>query len=147
MLGEPPGSPRPLPQVRFADKALRAFPEGARFAGRDACVVASRAVTLHLGLQCSRVARPKRNWIQEERRKTLGDWVAFCLRCGHTLRYFVEDEAELPVGCPQCGGELRHRCPSCDAPIASAFAVECEECGEPVRSSELFGVQIRRPGK
>jgi hypothetical protein len=25
MLGEPPGSPRPLPLVRFADKALRAF--------------------------------------------------------------------------------------------------------------------------
>jgi hypothetical protein len=25
-LGEPPGSPRPLPLVRFADKALRAFP-------------------------------------------------------------------------------------------------------------------------
>jgi len=26
MLGEPPGSPRPPPLVRFADKALRAFP-------------------------------------------------------------------------------------------------------------------------
>jgi hypothetical protein len=25
-LGEPPGSLRPLPLVRFADKALRAFP-------------------------------------------------------------------------------------------------------------------------
>ena len=25
-LGEPPCSPRPLPLVRFADKALRAFP-------------------------------------------------------------------------------------------------------------------------
>ncbi len=25
-LGEPPGSPRPLPLVRFAYKALRAFP-------------------------------------------------------------------------------------------------------------------------
>jgi hypothetical protein len=91
--------------------------------------------------------KPKRNWIQEERRKTLGDWVAFCLLCGHTLRYFLDDEAELPVGCPQCGGELRHRCPSCNAPIPSAFAVACEECSEPVRSSELFGVQIRRPGK
>jgi len=32
MLGEPPGSPRPLPLVRFADKTLRAFPEGGRFA-------------------------------------------------------------------------------------------------------------------
>jgi hypothetical protein len=26
MLEEPPGSPRPLPLVRFADKALHAFP-------------------------------------------------------------------------------------------------------------------------
>jgi hypothetical protein len=26
MLGKPPGFPRPLPLVRFADKALRAFP-------------------------------------------------------------------------------------------------------------------------
>ena len=34
MLGEPPGSPKPPPLVRFADKALRAFPEGVRFRGR-----------------------------------------------------------------------------------------------------------------
>ncbi len=89
----------------------------------------------------------KRNWIQEERRKTLGDWVAFCLACGHTLRYFLEDEDALPAHCPQCDGELRHRCPSCEAPIASAFAVTCEECEAPVRPSELFGTAIRRPGK
>jgi hypothetical protein len=94
-----------------------------------------------------RMARPKRNWIQEERRRTLGDWVAFCLECGHTLRFFLEDEGQLPAGCPQCGGELRHRCPGCDAPIASAFAVKCEECGTSVRRTELFGVQIRRPGR
>ena len=42
--------------------------------------------------------RPKRNWIQEERRKTLGDWVAFCVGCGFTLRYFVELESELCRG-------------------------------------------------
>ena len=93
------------------------------------------------------MAKAKRNWIQEERRKTLGDWVAFCLRCGHTLRYFLEDEADVPPACPQCGGELRHRCPSCAAPIASAFTVECEECGAPVREPELFGTTIRRPGR
>ena len=93
------------------------------------------------------MAKPKRNWIQEERRKTLGDWVAFCLKCGHTLRYFLDDEDELPASCPQCSGELRHRCPSCDAPIASAFAVECEECDAPIRGPELFGTTIRRPGK
>jgi predicted RNA-binding Zn-ribbon protein involved in translation (DUF1610 family) len=93
------------------------------------------------------VGKPRRNWIQEERRKTLGDWVAFCLRCGHTLRYFLDDEAFLPAACPQCGGELRHRCTVCEAPIASAFAVECEECGAPVRDAELFGTTIRRSGK
>ena len=89
----------------------------------------------------------KRNWIQEERRKTLGDWVAFCLRCGFTQRYFLEDEDELPSSCPDCGGELRNRCPACRAPIASAFAVECEECGEAVRAAELFGTPIRKPGR
>jgi predicted amidophosphoribosyltransferase len=93
------------------------------------------------------MAKAKRNWIQEERRKTLGDWVAFCLTCGHTLRYFLDDEDELPDACPQCTGELRHRCPSCAAPIPSAFAVACEECGAPVRDAELFGTAIRRPGK
>lgn len=89
----------------------------------------------------------RRTWIQEERRKALGDWVAFCLACGHTQRYFLEYEAELPDACPTCSGELRHRCPSCGAPIASAFAVECEECGAPLRSPELFGSRIRRTGR
>ena len=89
----------------------------------------------------------KRNWIQEERRKTLGDWVAFCLRCGFTQRYFLEDEPALSAACPDCGGELRNRCPACGSPIASAFAVDCEECDEPVRPPELFGTPIRKPGK
>jgi predicted nucleic acid-binding Zn ribbon protein len=93
------------------------------------------------------VAKVKRNWIQEERRQTLGDWVAFCLTCGHTQRYFLEYEDQLPRTCPTCGGELRHRCPACGAPIASAFAVECEECEAPVREPTLFGTTIRRPGK
>jgi hypothetical protein len=35
------------------------------------------------------------DWLREERRKTLGDWVAFCLECGHVQRYFEELEAEL----------------------------------------------------
>lgn len=88
----------------------------------------------------------KRNWIQEERRRTLGDWVAFCLTCGHTLRYFEELETELPETCPQCGEALRARCPSCDARFPSAFQVECEECGAEVRPPELFGGPIRKPG-
>ena len=90
------------------------------------------------------MAKPKRNWIQEERRQSLGDWVAWCLGCGFTLRYFEESEAEVPGLCPQCAGEVRRRCPSCDARFPSAFQVECEECGAEVRPRELFGAAIRR---
>lgn len=91
--------------------------------------------------------RPKRNWIQEERRKTLGDYTCFCLGCGSVWRYFLEGEAELPRECPHCGGETRNRCPTCDAPFPSAFAVECEECGAEVRPPQVLGVRIRKPGK
>lgn len=93
------------------------------------------------------MARPRRNWIQEERRKTLGDWVAFCIACGFTVRYFVELEDELPHVCPQCAGEVRHLCPSCGARFPSAFQVTCEECGASVRPDALFGGRIRKPGR
>jgi predicted nucleic acid-binding Zn ribbon protein len=89
----------------------------------------------------------KRSWIQEERRRTLGDWVAFCLRCGHVQRYFEDFEDELPARCPQCEGPLLARCLSCDARIASAFAVECEECGARLRADEGFGSRIRKTGR
>ena len=92
-------------------------------------------------------AKPKRNWIQEERRKTLGDFVAFCLACGHVQRYFLDDEDTLSAACPQCGDELRHRCPTCSAPIPSAFAVRCEECDAELRPRQLFGTEIRKPGR
>ena len=85
-----------------------------------------------------------RSWLQEERRKTLGDWVAFCLGCGFVQRYFEEFEAELPSGCPQCGGEIRSRCPECGARFSSAFAVDCDSCGAGLRPAEQFGVRIRR---
>jgi hypothetical protein len=84
------------------------------------------------------------DWLREERRKTLGDWVAVCLACGFAQRYFEEWESGLPETCPQCDGELRARCPGCGARFASAFAVECEICGEALRPSTLFGVPIRR---
>ena len=89
----------------------------------------------------------KRNWIQEERRKTLGDWVAFCVECGFTLRYFVELEAEMPADLPELRGEVRHLCPACGARFPSAFLVECEECSAEVRPNELFGGPIRKTGK
>jgi hypothetical protein len=93
------------------------------------------------------VARPKRNWIQEERRRALGDWVAWCLSCGFTLRYFDGSEDQLPAACPQCAGEVRSLCPACGARFPSAFQVECEECGAEVRPRELFGTPIRKPGR
>jgi ribosomal protein S27E len=85
------------------------------------------------------------NWLKEERRRTLGDWVAFCPACGHAQRYFDESEAELPDACPTCATALVVRCPSCGGRIASAFAVECESCGTALREPTGFGVPIRRP--
>ena len=87
------------------------------------------------------------DWLREERRKTLGDWVAVCLGCGFAQRYFDDWEQELPATCPQCGGEIRSRCPSCGARFSSAFTVECEACGDDVRPPELFGVPIRKAGR
>jgi DNA-directed RNA polymerase subunit RPC12/RpoP len=84
------------------------------------------------------------DWLRQERRKVLGDWVAFCLGCGAARRWFEEFEADVPATCPQCGGELLRRCPSCGAPFSSLAVVECEECGEAVRPNELFGSKIRR---
>ena len=85
------------------------------------------------------------DWLREERRKTLGDWVAVCVGCGFAQRYFAGSEHELPAECPQCRGEVRSRCPECDARFSSAFAVECEACRAPLRPHELFGTAIRRP--
>ena len=84
------------------------------------------------------------DWLREERRKTLGDWAAFCLRCGHVQRYVEDREASLPPECPQCCGELRVRCPGCDSRIAGAFDVECEACGTTLRPPQQFGARIRR---
>jgi rRNA maturation endonuclease Nob1 len=84
------------------------------------------------------------DWLREERRKVLGDWVAVCVACGHAQRYFEEWEKELPETCPACGGELRARCPACGARFSSAFAVECEACGGQLRPPRLFDTDIRR---
>ena len=87
------------------------------------------------------------DWLREERRKTLGDWVAFCVTCGFVQRYFDEFEHELPHACPHCAGEMRWRCTACGVRFSSAFAVECEACGAKLRPPELFGVPIRKPPK
>jgi rRNA maturation endonuclease Nob1 len=87
------------------------------------------------------------DWLREERRKVLGDWVAVCLGCGAGRRWFEPYEAELPDVCDQCGGVLLRRCSTCSAPFSSIAAVECEECGGAIRPDELFGSPIRRKGK
>ena len=84
------------------------------------------------------------DWLREERRKVLGDWVAVCLRCGAGRRWFEQFEDEVPDACPECGGELLRRCKACNAPFSSIAAVDCEECGEALRPDELFGSKIRR---
>ena len=84
------------------------------------------------------------DWLREERRKVLGDWVSFCLSCGAAQRWFEEFEDEVARECAQCGGEMLRRCPSCDAPFSSAFTVDCESCGTKLRENELFGSRIRR---
>lgn len=87
------------------------------------------------------------DWLKEERRRTLGDWVAFCPGCGHVQRYFAGGEEEVGVSCPTCAAQLVVRCPACEVRIASAFAVECEACGAALREPTGFGVPIRRAGK
>jgi DNA-directed RNA polymerase subunit RPC12/RpoP len=87
------------------------------------------------------------DWLREERRNVLGHWSAFCLQCGAARRWFEESEAELAAECSTCGGKMLHRCPDCQAPFSSTFAVECEECGASLREPELFGMRIRRAGR
>jgi len=84
------------------------------------------------------------DWLREERRKVLGDWVAVCPACGFAQRYFEELAQELPAACPACGGELRARCPACGARFSSVFAVDCEACGAALRPPELEGIPIRK---
>ena len=91
--------------------------------------------------------KPKRNWIQEERRKTLGDYTCFCLGVRLGLALLPRTRGRAAAACPHCGGETRHRCPECAAPFPSAFAIECEECGAAIRPSEVLGVRIRKPGR
>jgi predicted RNA-binding Zn-ribbon protein involved in translation (DUF1610 family) len=84
------------------------------------------------------------DWLREERRKVLGDWVAFCLDCGAARRWFEQFEDEVPAECPQCGGVMLRRCPSCHEPFSSTFTVDCESCGTALREPHLFGTRIRR---
>jgi predicted nucleic acid-binding Zn-ribbon protein len=87
------------------------------------------------------------DWLREERRNVLGHWTAFCVGCGHAQRWFEDFESEIAETCPTCGGAMLRRCPACNAPFSSTFAVECEECERPLRPATLNGMTIRKPGK
>src|ERR687884_310366 len=76
--------------------------------GSASRAIAIRPVPLGLGprgtvpdaLYAARVGRAA-DRLREERRRTLGDWVAFCPVCGHGERYFEGTEGELSAACPQ----------------------------------------------
>ena len=87
------------------------------------------------------------DWLREERRNVLGHWTAFCLGCGHAQRWFLDFESEVPETCPGCGGRMLRRCPACAEPFSSTFAVDCEECGAPLRAPTLLGMPIRKPAR
>ncbi len=110
--------------------------------------------------RCSvrRIASSKR-WLESVRGQSLrlaaGGATEDPRRLGLLLRHLrLRDSAtstipraSLPAECPQCAGEMRSRCPSCDARFSSVFAVECEACGAQLRPAEAFGGPIRKPGR
>src|SRR2546423_5495252 len=78
------------------------------------------------------------DWLREERRKVLGDWVAVCLGCGAGRRWFEQYENEMPDTCATCGGVLLRRCPTCNAPFSSVGAVDFEDFGGQLRPRTVF---------
>lgn len=87
------------------------------------------------------------DWLREERRKVLGQWVAVCVDCGGGRRWFEEFEDQVDVTCTACGGAMLRRCPHCNEPFSSLFAVDCEECAKPMRAATTkIGIPIRKQG-
>ena len=85
------------------------------------------------------VSKPKRNWIQEERRKTLGDWVAFCLACGHTQRYFLDGEERAAGGVPA----VRRRAPPSLSGVRGSDPVGLRGRVRGVRNGDSAGRALR----
>ncbi len=71
------------------------------------------------------------DWLREERRKTLGDWVAFCLGCGHVQRYFAEDEEALEAF--QTLAKLEGIIPALESAHAVAHAIKLAREMKPER--------------
>ena len=67
-----------------------------------------------------------------------------CGRCAHKFEV-RQSMSDAPLkDCPECGGELLRRCKACGAAFSSIAAVDCDECGKPLRPDALFGSKIRR---
>ncbi len=82
--------------------------------------------------------------MQRANRNTeLGDQASFCVACGWARRFYP-GVVEAPTECPDCGSEVRHDCPACHEPVLSVMSVECDVCGESLRSGQVAGMQIRR---
>ena len=93
--------------------------------------------------------KPKRNWIQEERRRTLGDWVAFCPSCGHVVQCKYCDTTmtyHRTVGAAVHDAKFEHglhtgqlHCHYCLA--VNPLPTECPQCGKKL---SLFGLGTQR---
>jgi predicted nucleic acid-binding Zn ribbon protein len=133
-----------LVQVAMRQFAVQGEPDESRCAGRVVAGAVRAADDRHHDCGYRQDVPKAADWLRQERRKVLGDWVAFCLGCGAARRWFEGFEKDVPDTCTQCGGELLRRCKGCGAPFSSLAVVDCEECGAPVRANELFGSKIRR---
>lgn len=80
----------------------------------------------------------------KHRNTELGDRACFCVSCGWARRYYP-GVVEPPEECPSCQAAVIAACPSCAEDILSVMAVECDVCGEALRSPEANGVRIHRP--
>ena len=78
------------------------------------------------------------DWLREERRNVLGHWRRSASTAARPAAGSSTREADVPETCA-CGGTILRRCPACEAPFSSTFAVDCEECGEPLRSPSCSG--------
>lgn len=80
----------------------------------------------------------------KNRNTELGDRACFCACCGWARRFYP-GVVEPPMECPTCAGAIVSACPGCGIDILSVMAVECDECGSPLREPEANGVRIHRP--
>src|SRR5215213_6194308 len=90
-VSEPTGSASRAIAIRLPSRAITAASETA---ARTVTTALRQLAALRR--RYARLVGKASDWLREERRKVLGDWVAFCRDCGSARRWFEEFEAELP---------------------------------------------------